>query len=93
MNIQLENNEKNGRAVATVDRQQVGEMTFVWAGDQKIIIDHTEVDESQKGKGVGKQLLNKIIEMVDEKSIKVMPLCPYAKHEFDKNPSLQQYLI
>ena len=93
MNIQLENNEKNGRAIATVDGKQVGEMTFVWAGDQKIIIDHTDVDENQKGKGVGKQLLSKIIEMVAEKSIKVMPLCPYAKHEFDKNSSLHQYLI
>ena len=42
------------------NQQIVAEMTYVWAGDAKIIIDHTEVDESLNGKGIGKQMVEKL---------------------------------
>ncbi|MDV3506215.1 GNAT family N-acetyltransferase [Elizabethkingia anophelis] len=51
----------------------VGLMTYSVAGEDKIIIDHTEVDEAFGGRGIGKQLLN-----ARENNIKIIPLCPYA---------------
>lgn len=68
--------EENGRLLA--------EMTYVWAGSNKIIIDHTQVSDELKGQGAGKQLVNKAVEMAREKGIKILPLCPFAKSVFDK---------
>ena len=34
--------------------------------------------------GVGKQLVAKVVEKMRAENRKVIPLCPFAKHEFDK---------
>ena len=48
------------------------------------LIEHTEVDESQKGQGIGKRLVAKVVEKMRREKRKIIPLCPFAKHEFDK---------
>jgi len=78
MEIQLVEYESKGMAVAKDNDKGVGSMTYSIAGPELIIIDHTDVDPSYTGKGVGKQLLYKIVEMTRQKNIKVIPLCPFA---------------
>jgi predicted GNAT family acetyltransferase len=92
MNIQLEENGNKGAAFYENAAERLEEMTYSKAGDNLIIIDHTEVDESLQGQGVGRKLLDKIVEMLREKGIKAMPLCPFAKSVFDKDPSLTDVL-
>ncbi|WP_432710653.1 GNAT family N-acetyltransferase, partial [Pedobacter sp.] len=53
-------------------------------GTDTIIIDHTEVEPEYNGKGVGKQMLFKIVEMARDKNIKIIPLCPFAANMFKK---------
>ncbi len=67
-------------------------MTFTKAGDQLIIIDHTEVGESLRGQGVGRQLLDEAVKMAREQGKKIMPLCPYAKSVFQKDESIRDVL-
>ena len=62
----------------------LAEMTYVWAGTDRIIIDHTDVSEILKGKGAGKQMLTKAVEFAREKGIKIIPLCPFARSVFKK---------
>ena len=62
----------------------VAEMTYVWAGKDKIIIDHTAVDDILRGKSAGKQMVTKAVEFARTKGIKILPLCPFAKSVFDK---------
>lgn len=59
-------------------------MTFVFAGDDKNIIDHTEVNSRNEGKGFGKQMLTKAVEYARENGIKIIPLCSFAKSVFEK---------
>jgi len=92
LQIQLEQDEKNGRAFIQNEQGTQAEMTFSKAGKQLLIIDHTEVGESLRGQGVGRKLLNKIVAYVREHEIKIMPLCPYAKSVFDKDPSISDVL-
>lgn len=82
-------NENNGAFVAIEDGVQIGEMTYSKAGSDKIIIDHTEVDESQKGKGIGRILLSKVVDYARENKIKILPLCPFAKAIFDKDVDIR----
>ena len=67
-------------------------MTFVFAGNDKIIIDHTEVNEGNNGKGYGKKMVSKAVEYAREKNIKIIPLCPFAKKVFDKTPEFRDVL-
>ena len=48
-----------------------------------VFIEHTDVDPSLKGQGVGKQLVAKVVEKMRQEQRKIIPLCPFAKHEFD----------
>lgn len=85
MEIKHEAQENKGAFVAYIDGQRAGEMTYSVAGTDKIIIDHTGVEEAFNGKGVGKAiLLEGVIPYVREKQIKVLPLCPFASAMFKK---------
>lgn len=93
MNIEQHNTDKNGSFKAVENGQEAGLMTYVWAGPGKFIIDHTEVNEAFSGKGVGKQLVLAAVKYARDNKTKILPLCPYAKSVFDKNPDLQDVLF
>lgn len=84
MEIQQEDDGNKGIFFVEQNQQKIAQMTYVWAGETKIIIDHTEVDDSLGGKGVGKQMVDKAVEFARAKGIKIIPLCPFAKSVFDK---------
>ncbi|MCL4162221.1 UNVERIFIED_CONTAM: hypothetical protein GTU68_004399 [Idotea baltica] len=68
-------------------------MTYTFAGSDKIIIDHTEVDESLRGKKVGNNLVEEAVKFAREKNIKILPLCPFAKHVMEKNSDYNDILF
>lgn len=90
--VQLELNGSKGYFYVSVDGKQEGKMTFVFAGNDKIIIDHTEVNPGNNGKGYGKKMVVKAVEYAREKNIKIIPLCPFAKKVFDKTPEFRDVL-
>lgn len=90
--IGLELNGSKGYFYVSVDGKQEGKMTFVFAGNDKIIIDHTEVNPGNNGKGFGKKMVAKAVEYAREKNIKIIPLCPFAKKVFDKTPEFRDVL-
>ena len=89
--IQQKEVERKGSFFIEEGGKILAEMTYVWAGD-RIIIDHTEVDDQLRGKSAGKLLLAKAVEFAREKGIKIMPLCPFAKSVFDKTPEYKDVL-
>lgn len=93
MNIQQTDNGKKGSFRALSNNVQAGEMTYTWAGTDKFIIDHTDVDEAFSGQGVGKQLVMAAVGFAREKGVKIMPLCPFARSVFDKDASLEDVLF
>jgi predicted GNAT family acetyltransferase len=90
--VNIEFNEKNGNFNITSEGKKVAIMTFVFAGPDKIIIDHTEVSPAFNGKGLGKKLVEKAVEVAREKNWKIIPLCPFAKKTFDRNPQFKDVL-
>ncbi|RZK66076.1 MAG: N-acetyltransferase [Pedobacter sp.] len=93
MEINQVNNEKNGYFEAIENNVQAGKMSYVWAGETKIIIDHTEVNPEFSGKGIGKQLLMAVVQNARENKIKILPLCPFAKSVFDKDETIRDVLF
>lgn len=90
--VQLEINDRKGFFYVEVNGKIEAKMTFVFAGPEKIIIDHTKVNEGNNGKGYGKKMVAKAVAYAREKGIKIIPLCPFAKKVFDKTPEFRDVL-
>ena len=93
MEILNRDDGKKGIFFIEENGDMLAEMTYVWAGTDKIIIDHTEVSDALAGKGIGKQLVHKALDMAREKQIKILPLCPFAKKVFDKTEDYKDVLF
>jgi uncharacterized protein len=84
---------KRGVVFAIENNAELGAMTYTWAGTDKIIIDHTEVNSEYNGQGVGKKILEQIIDWARKEQIKIIPLCPFAKAQFEKNSEFRDVLM
>ena len=49
------------------DRRHAGLMTYTWAGEDKFIIDHTEVEEQYNGLGIGKKMVEAVVNFCPRK--------------------------
>ena len=90
--IRHEHDEKKGAFVYEVEGKKMAEMVYVMVGPFKMIIDHTEVDESLKGQNIGKKLLSTLVEYVRQHEIKVRPLCLFANAMLKKVTEWQDVL-
>ena len=57
-----------------------------------VVIVHTEVDDALRGQGVGRKLLDATVAWARETGTKIIPTCPYAKAQFDKDKSIRDVL-
>jgi len=84
MEIEQTDSDKKGEFYYEVDGKKLGLMTYSHAGSDKIIIDHTEVDASLKGQGIGYKLVEASVTYARANNLKIMPLCPFANAVFKK---------
>lgn len=66
--------------------KMIAEVTYVPAGDTKVILDHTFVNPSLRGQGIAGQLVKRVVDEMRVEGKKIVPLCPFAKAEFDRKP-------
>ncbi|PBJ08018.1 GNAT family N-acetyltransferase [Flavobacterium sp. ACN6] len=92
MEVAIIERETAGYAIARENKKRAGAMTYSIAGEELIIIDHTEVEPEYKGKSVGKAMLYKIVEMARGKNIKIIPLCPFAAAMFKSQDDIKDVL-
>lgn len=88
-----ENGSKGAFVAIAEDGTRAGEMTYSWAGQDKFIIDHTEVEEQYAGMGVGKIIFESAVGFAREKQVKIMPLCPFAASMFKKSDAYKDVLF
>ncbi|NOT74349.1 MAG: N-acetyltransferase [Cyclobacteriaceae bacterium] len=84
MEIKLEQSETRGAFYIEQEGKRVAFMEFSKAGNDRIIISHTQVDNVLRGKNAGKQLVAAAVEHARKNNIKIVPLCPFARSVFDK---------
>lgn len=75
------------------DDKMLAEMVYSTPNPGQMLIEHTEVDESLSGMGVGKQLVYAAVEYARTNNIKIIPLCPFAKSVFDRVKEWQDVLV
>lgn len=88
-----EEGETRGRYVVTIDGHEA-ELTYSRLGDSgNVIADHTGVPEELGGRGVGSALVRHLVEDARNNGFRIMPLCPFVKAQYLKNPEWADVML
>ncbi|NCP18291.1 MAG: N-acetyltransferase [Erythrobacter sp.] len=80
-------NDSKGLYVAHVDGfDEVGELTFSRASAALVIVDHTGVPDSLRGRGVGAALAERVVADARSEGFRIVPLCPFFKAQAARHP-------
>lgn len=90
--VKQQETDSKGSFFIEAEGKKVAEMTYSKAGSDRIIIDHTEVSDDLRGQGAGQQMVEAAVEYARKNKISIIPLCPFARSVFDKNPELRDVL-
>lgn len=78
MLIQQKQEGSKGSFYVQENEQLLAEMTYSMTGTELMIIDHTDVSDTLRGKNVGYQLVQAAVEYARANHMKILPLCPFA---------------
>lgn len=92
MNIQREEHGRKGAFFIEQDGDWVAEMTYEREGQRKIVIDHTEVDESLQGQGVGESLVEEAVKFARENNLLIKPTCPFVRRILESSDEYEDVL-
>jgi uncharacterized protein len=92
MKIQRQEHGKKGAIYIAKDDEWIAEMTYRREGMRKIVIEHTEVEESLRGKGVGKKLVAAAVKFARNNNLLIKPVCPFAKSVLEKSEEYEDVL-
>jgi hypothetical protein len=84
MDIMHDAFDDNGIFFIKDDDKKVAEMTYSLLDPDTMIINHTWVDDSLRGKNIGYLLVDKGAVFAREHHYKIIPLCPFANAVFKK---------
>ena len=89
MQFQHQDNGQRGEFFSVDETgQRIAEISYVWSDEQKIVANHTWVDDSLRGQGVARQLLDALVLFAREKNLKIMATCSYVVVMFKRDRTL-----
>lgn len=59
---------------------------------REIFIVSTYTPPEHRGKGIAEKLMGEVIKFAERENLKIVPVCSYAKHYFEKHPELKVLL-
>ncbi len=83
----------NGFYIENADGVNVAFITYQYESDDIIVANHTFVDESLRGQGVAKELLDKLADFARENNLSVRPLCSYVVKAFNTYKNYEDIAI
>ncbi|HYE54219.1 MAG TPA: GNAT family N-acetyltransferase [Chitinophagaceae bacterium] len=93
MLIQQKEVRGKGKFYVVQEGRELAEMAYTMPSPDKMIIEHTEVNDELRGRNVGAQMVKQAVEYARSNNIKIIPLCPFAKSVFDRVPDIQDVLF
>ena len=90
--IEHEQTGHRGAFFVEEDGRRLAELSYTVAGS-KVILDHTDVDDSLRGTGTGRKLVAAAVDWAREEEVRLLPLCPFARSVFDKTPEFGDVLV
>lgn len=93
MTIQHKEDPHKGIFFVEDDDEILAQLVYTRHGDNTLIIEHTEVDDSLRGENIGYELVHKTVDYARMHGMKISPVCPFAKAVFDKKADWQDVLV
>ncbi len=84
MQIQHQETQRGGEFFIERDGRHIAEITYQYQNEATIVADHTWVDNSLRGQGVARQLLDVLVAFAREKQLKIVPTCSYVDVMFQR---------
>lgn len=81
----VEHDEPGRRYVLRIDGEQVGELGYS-VGADRVVMEHTVVDDSRQEKGLGSRLVAYALDDVRSAGRRVVPQCPFVRAYVDRHP-------
>ena len=82
----MRDNREKGRFEATVGRRVVAFAEYR-ALRQRIAVIHTEVAPGYAGRGVGRRLVQWLLDDIRARGLKVTPICPFTAAYIERHPA------
>lgn len=82
----------DGQIVKEVDGEAVGVIKYRHIDDQTIDAYSTFVDDSQRGQGLARKLVDELVAKAADEGLKIKPTCSYVVNLFDKEPETYDHI-
>jgi uncharacterized protein len=92
MKIKRQEHGRKGAFFIEENDEWIAEMTYFREGVRKIVIDHTAVAKSLRGKGVAKALVDAAVKFARSKNLLIKPVCPFAKKVLESSEDYEDVL-
>jgi predicted GNAT family acetyltransferase len=92
MTIQHKLSATGGNFFLREDEELVGELAYGITHDNKMIIEHTLVNEEYKGGDLGYELVHKAVDYARTHGYVVVPVCRFAWAVMEKKPEFKDVL-
>ena len=89
--VRKEYSRHDGAWVIERDGETLAE-PYYESAPARIVLEHTTVSDKLRGTGAGKKLIEAAVQWARGANVTVIPVCPYAKSIFKKNPELRDVL-
>ena len=84
MQIQHQETQRGSEFFIERDGRHIAEITYQYQDEATIVADHTWVDNSLRGQGVARQLLDVLVAFAREKQLKIVPTSSYVDVMFQR---------
>jgi hypothetical protein len=85
--IEHEETGSKGRYVAHVaGSEEVAELTYSRVSAMLVIVDHTGVPDSLRGRGLGAKLAERVVIEARQHGFRIIPLYPFFKAQAARHP-------
>jgi hypothetical protein len=90
--ITHERNEQGGAFLMLRDGRRLGELLYAARGPGVVAVNHTEVDDSLRGSGAAKRLVEAVVLWARAENVKLVPRCSYVRAVLARTPAWQDVL-
>lgn len=66
---------------------------YIKSKNGEIYLTHTEVPVQLEGKGVGSQLVEKVLKDIEQQELRLVPLCPFVAGYIQKHPDWRRIVM
>jgi predicted GNAT family acetyltransferase len=73
--------------------KQVPKIEYIKSKNGEIYLTHTEVPVQLEGKGVGSQLVEKVLKDIERQELRLVPLCPFVAGYIKKHPDWRRIVM